>query len=344
MLRGRLMRLPIRTLLAFLFIAAVVQTTAAQARFAQRIANRAAFDQLARTYYEGRFAALPHLMFVIDRAAPKDEVFYVNSRRYSFHGEFVNANYLSLERGATFFKHNYLEAQRRFILGTIAWQPKLNQFTFEYWEGDLATAAIIRETHAALQSSFFAPLTFKPNAARQEEAAATLNDLPRLALNELNPARDYLALNQAANAGVLRIVDRFADDLIFDRNEIVIFREAPLTLTPVSGVITTTMATPLAHVNLLAKGWGIPNAVIKDAAEKYAALAGKFVYFETRADSFTLRPATTNEAAERGRELAKRSDLLTPAADLEWKDLTELKASNSRSGIRRESERASLIG
>ncbi len=320
------MHLPIRILFAFLFVAAVTQTATAQARFAHRLANRAAFDQLARTYYEGRFAALPHVMFVIDRAAPKEKVYYVNSRRYSFHGEFVNANYLSLERGATFFKHNYLDTQRRFILGTIAYQAKLDKFTFEYWEGDLATAAIIRESYAALQSSFFTPLTFKPNAARQEEAAATLNDVPRLTLNELNPARDYLPLHQAANAGVLRIIDRLTDDVIFDRNEIVIFREAPLTLTPVSGIITTTMATPLAHVNLLAKGWGIPNAFIKDAAENYAALVGKFVYFETRADGFTLRPATSNEAAERGRQLAKRSDLLTPAADLEWKELTELKA------------------
>jgi rifampicin phosphotransferase len=286
---------------------------------------------------------LPHLMFVIDRAAQRDQVYFVNSRRYSFHGEFVNANYLSLERGAAFFKNNYLNAQRRFILGTIAYQPKLNQFTFEYWEGDLATAAIIRESYAALQSSFFAPLTFKPNAARQEEEAATINDLPRLKLGELNPARDYQPLHQAANAGVLRIVDRFTDDLIFDRNEIVIFGEAPLTLTPVSGVITTTMATPLAHVNLLAKGWGIPNAFIKNAAEKYAALAGKFVFFETRADGFTLRPATSNEAAERGRQLAKRSDLLTPAADLEWKELTELKAQR-KTDVKRFGAKAANLG
>ncbi len=338
----RLMRFPIRILFVFLLATAAIQTTMAQARFAPRIANRAAFDQLARTYFDGRFATLPHLMFVIDRAA-QGKVYYVNSRRYSFHGEFVNANYLSLERGAAFFKHNYLEAQRRFILGTIAYQAKLDKFTFEYWEGDLATAAIIRETHAAVQSSFFAPLTFKPNAARQEEAAATLDDVPRLTLNELNPARDYLALHRAANAGVLRIIDRLTDDLILDRNEIVIFREAPLTLTPVSGVITTTMATPLAHVNLLAKGWGIPNAFIKDAAEKYAALVGKFVYFETRAEGFTLRPATSNEATERGRELAKRSDLLTPAADLEWKELTELKVQR-KTDVKRFGAKAANLG
>ena len=276
------------SMLLVIFVAAHVWPQAARTttnrpanRFEHRLANRQAFDQLARIYYEGRFAALPHLMFVIDRAAPdaSQRVYYVNSKRYSFHGEFVNANYLSLERGREFFKHNYLTANRRFILGTLAYQTKLDKFSFEYWEGDLATAAIIRETQQALQSSFFAPVVFKPNAAHQEEAAQALSDLPRLALNEINPLADYLALHRAANAGVLRIVNRLTDDLIFDRNEIVIFREAPISLTPVSGIITTAHATPLAHVNILAKGWGIPNAYIKDAAEKYAALDGKFVYF-----------------------------------------------------------------
>ena len=116
-------------------------------RWRPRIDSRAEFDSLSRTYYQGRFYALPHLMFVIDRAAKEgagNRVYYVNSKRYSFHGEFANANYLTLERGREFFRRNYLEANRRFILGTIAWQTKVGKFTFEFWEGDLATAEIVR--------------------------------------------------------------------------------------------------------------------------------------------------------------------------------------------------------
>ncbi len=302
------------------------QTSAAKpdAKYLSRLAARADFERLARTYYQGRFYALPHLMFVIDRAN-QNKVYYVNSQRYAFHSEFVNANYLTLERGREFFRHNYLEATRRFVLGTIAYQTRLDKYTFEFWEGDLATAEIVRETQRALNASFFAPLYFKPNSAKQEEAAAQLTGLPKLLPNETNPPQDYLPLNQAQNAGVLRILDRLTDDTILDRNEIVVFREPPITLTPVSGVITTTFSTPLAHVNLLAKNWGVPNAYIKGAAETFQPLAGKFVYFETRADGYTLRPATVNETAERGRQLAQRADLITPPADLEFRALTELK-------------------
>jgi Phosphoenolpyruvate synthase/pyruvate phosphate dikinase len=315
-------------------------------RWRPRIDSRAEFDSLSRTYYQGRFYALPHIMFVIDRAAKEgagNRVYYVNSKRYSFHGEFANANYLTLERGREFFRRNYLEANRRFILGTIAWQTKAGKFTFEFWEGDLATADIVRETSRALSKNFFAPLFFKPNSARQEEVSEQIaRDVPRLPPSEINAPGDYVALNAATAIGVLRIVDRMTDETIIDRNEIVIFREPPISLTPLQGVITTTFSTPLAHANLLAKGWGAPNAYIKDADRLFGPLEGRFVYFETREDGYTLRPAETSETLEAGRRLAKRSDLLTPEADLEFRQLTELKNQGKRDARRFGAKSANL--
>jgi hypothetical protein len=293
-----------------------------------RITSRSEFDKLSRVYYQGRFYALPHLMFVIDRAA-KSKVYYVNSKRYSFHSEFLNANYLTLERGREFFRRNYLEANRRFILGAIAYQTRIGKFTFELWEGDLATGEIVSEAYKAISESFFAPIYFKPNSAHQEDVSARLmgdgGGVPRLLAREINPPLDYLPLNIATSVGVLRIIDRMSDSTIIDRNEIVIFRDPPISLTPLQGLITTTFSTPLAHVNLLAKGWGAPNAYIKDADKLFKPLEGRFVYFETREDGYTLRPADSNETLEAGRRLAKRSDLLTPEADLEFKELADLK-------------------
>ncbi len=293
-------------------------------RSRDHIKTHAEFDQLARIYYQGRFYALPHLMFVIDRA-PQGQVYYVNSKGYSFHKDFVNANYLTLERGREFFKHNYLESERRFLLGTIAFQTKANKFTFEFWEGDLVTAELLKEAAQKLTASFFAPLYFKPNSKHQETSAGQLKDLPTLRAAELGTTKDYLPLHQARAVGMLRVIDKVTDDTILDRNEIVIFRESPITLTPVSGVITTNFSTPLAHVNLLAAGWGIPNAYVKNADEIFKALVGKFVYFEAREDGFVLRAAELKETAEAGRKLAERSNLLTPEADLEFQQLTELK-------------------
>src|SRR5262245_51056706 len=83
-----------------------------------RISKRSEFDRLSRTYYRGRFYALPHVMFVIDRQQ-HDRVYYINSNLFQFHKDFVNANYLSLERGRAFYENNYQSSNRRFILGTL---------------------------------------------------------------------------------------------------------------------------------------------------------------------------------------------------------------------------------
>ncbi|MBL8203406.1 MAG: PEP/pyruvate-binding domain-containing protein [Blastocatellia bacterium] len=325
------MKLLTTFLLLLLFIPATAQSNRAMAttisttpRSLDKISSRDAFDQLARVYYQGRFYALPHLMFVIDRAN-QSKVYYVNSRRYAFHKDFVNANYLTLERGREFFKHNYLESNRRFLLGTIAYQTKANKFTFEFWEGDLLTTELLNEAAQKLNASFFVPLHYKPNSKHQETIAAQVKNLSILRALDIGEAKAYLPLHQAKAVGMLRIVDKLTDDTILDRNEIVIFRESPITLTPVSGVISTNFSTPLAHVNLLAAGWGIPNAYVKNADEIFKSLVGKFVYFEAREDGFVLRAAETKETAEAGRKLAERSDLLTPEADLEFKQLIELK-------------------
>jgi rifampicin phosphotransferase len=53
----------------------------------------------------------------------------------------------------------------------------------------------------------------------------------------------------------------------------------------VAGVITTSPSTTLSHVNLLAKGWGIPNAYVRAAAQELQALDGQWVELTvTRAD------------------------------------------------------------
>src|SRR5262245_66584833 len=66
----------------------------------------------------------------------------------------------------------------------------------------------------------------------------------------------------------------------------------------------------------------------------FKPLEARFVDYETREDGYTLRPAETNETLEAGRRLAKRSDLLTPEADLEFRQLTELKDQRKRDAKR----------
>src|SRR5262249_25891549 len=144
---------------------------------------------------------------------------------------------------------------------------------------------------------------YKPNSDRQEEigtllAAATASSsspFKMLTQGELSENLKYQPLNLAKGLGQLRILDRMTLDTVIDRNQIIIFREAPVQLTPLSGIITVEPASPLSHINLLARGWRIPNAYIKNADKLFRSLEGKYVSLTVREDGYELVPANVNE-------------------------------------------------
>ena len=90
------------------------------------VKSQGEFDSISVTYDANTPYALPHTLFVIDRK-DNNKIYYVNNKRYSFHKDFVNGTYLSLESGKEFFDNNYLKPNRRFILGTIAYQTPVKR-------------------------------------------------------------------------------------------------------------------------------------------------------------------------------------------------------------------------
>jgi hypothetical protein len=294
--------------------------------------SRDDFDRLSRVYYRGRFYALPHLMFVIDRQEGS-RIYYVNSRKFRFHKDFVNGTHLSLERGLAFYEDNYLKNNRRFILGSIAYQQAAEKFTFELWEGDLAGRELIAEAYQRLKRSFYTDIYYKPNSDRQEEIGRQLeaemahssSPIRLLTQSQLSENLAYQPLNLAKGLGQLRVLDHMTPDTVIDRNQIVIFKEVPVHLTPLSGIITTAPASPLSHINLLARGWGIPNAYIKNADRLFRSLEGKYVALIVKEDGYELVPANVNEVEQRQRDWVKRADLVTPPADLTYRALADLK-------------------
>src|SRR4029077_210268 len=123
------------------------------------VKSQAEFDALAVTYDPNTPYALPHVLFVIDRK-DQNKIYYVNTKRYAFHKDFVNGTYLSLERGREFFENNYLKPNRRFIMGTIAYHTPLKRWTFEFWEGDLIPLDQVKVAADVINHSFFTPVAY----------------------------------------------------------------------------------------------------------------------------------------------------------------------------------------
>jgi len=291
------------------------QTTHAEAvRSLPAIQSQIEFDTLAVVYDPNTPYALPHALFVIDRQN-KNRIYYVNTKLYKFHKDFVNGTYLSLERGQVFFENNYLKANRRFIMGTIAYQTPVRKWTFEFWEGDLIPADQIKLTSDIINKSFFTPVAYKPNSSRQDAASMNIG-VARVLQTEISKEQDYQPLNIARGLGRIHIIPKLDDHVEIGSNEIVVLDEVPVQLPPVAGIITTKPSTPLSHINLLAKGWGIPNVYIKNAQELLKQYNGWWVQFDAKRDTYTIERADNTTLDEYQRRLKQRLDIMTPRSDL----------------------------
>lgn len=296
------------------------------------IKSQADFDRISVVWDANTPYALPHAMIVIDRK-DNNRVYYVNKKRYQFHKDFVNGTYLSLERGREFFVNNYLNANRRFILGTLAYQTPVKRWTFEFWEGDLIPADLIQLTYDVVNKTFFTPVAFKPNSLRQEEASATLAGVQRVLQSDIAKEQAYQALNIAKGIGRIHIIEKLDDHVEIGSNEILVLDEVPIQLPPVAGIITSQPSTPLSHINLLAKGWGIPNAYIKNAKELLKQYDTYWVSFETLRENYTIKRADMDQLREYQRRQSQRTDLMRPRYSLAETRLLDLSQQRARASI-----------
>jgi rifampicin phosphotransferase len=318
------------TVLLVLCFGMAAQAQSSGPRSLPAISSRAEFDKIARTYDADTPYPLPHVLFVIDRR-DKNKIYYVNTKRYSFHKDFVNGTYLSLERGREFFENNYLKPNRRFIMGTLAYQTPVRRWTFEFWEGDLIPTEQIKQTSDIINKTFFEAVAYKPNSIRQDEASAGIAGMQRISQSEITKEQDYQALNQARGIGRIHIIPKLDDSVEIGYNEILVLNEVPITLPPVAGIIVTQPSTPLSHINLLAKSWGVPNAYIKNAQELFKEYDGKWIIFETKHDGYTTKHADNNALNEYQRRLRERTDMMKPRFDLAVKRLASLSEQRARS-------------
>ncbi len=319
-------------LLNLLLVSALFCVPSVAQKSLPAIKSQTEFDALSVTYDANTPYALPHLIFVIDRK-DNNKIYYVNKKRYSFHKDFVNGTYLSLERGREFFENNYLKPNRRFILGTIAYQTPLRRWTFEFWEGDLIPSDQIQLAYDIINQTFFTPVAFKPNSLRQDEASESLPGMQRVLQSDIAKEQEYQPLNIGKGLGRIHIIEKLDDHVEIGFNEILVLDEVPVQLPPVAGIITSQPSTPLSHINLLAKGWGIPNAYIKNAKELFKQYDGWWVSFETLREKYTIKRADMDQLREYQRRQAQRLDVMKPRFNLNETRLLDLAQQRARSSL-----------
>ncbi|MDR6888779.1 MULTISPECIES: PEP/pyruvate-binding domain-containing protein [Variovorax] len=261
--------------------------------------SRGDFDALARVYDAGTPMQLAHVLFAVDRRAKPVRTYYIDTPRFQLHVRFVRDTGLAPGAGKREIDRNYLVPDRRFLFGTLSWQQNIGAFTYEYWEGDQLTPALLRQADAQVKASFFAPVKFKTNSTLHERVAKETG-IDFVSQEALIREQPYMPMNLGTATGRVRIVDEASGANVLNAllpDDIAVLRQVPINLPPVAGVLTERPSTALSHVNLLAKGWGIPNAYVRDAAAVLREHEGQWVALKVAASGYQLRRLAPDEIA-----------------------------------------------
>ncbi len=261
-----------------------------------------AFYQLA-----GELAGQHYVKVVVDLSS--DTVHFIDTDEYSFHADYIAERILGVRRDDLrdriddFNKLVYLSADRPLYLGTLALHHKDAEqfFTIETVEVDTMDAAMLCRFYEILRQNIdpSIPLFLKPGNHLQEVAVRGIDStkLPRLFSHELYEIHDYVPLNLGEAEGRLRILSAESYLQDFDTlkwYDIICMDKVPDNIPRLSGIINSEHTTPLSHTNVLAGGWGIPNAVQLGARQKYLerGLNGQWVRYcvEAKATTISLEP------------------------------------------------------
>ncbi len=262
-----------------------------------------------------------------------DKVYYFDVNVYPLHSDFIFAQIYKTEETPeklAQYMENYNETKPEFLLLYLVHHVAQDIWAFAFWEGDMGRAEYVAKAHERIQATFFdgAKVKFRPDSAWQEEVAAQLTDVPVVTNDEIYEETTWQFFNEGKRVGKLRIIDGIEDSeldkLVYDKDEILILNEAIPTLTVVSGVVSETFSTPLSHVALRARTWGIPHIGLKNASVMFKELNGKNVLLEATQSGYELRKATKDEVAAWKAEKEKARTVHLPPLNLEQTELKPL--------------------
>ncbi len=266
-----------------------------------------AFSRLARAGITGDSTNTDELyavskIYLTNNASDSIKGFFVNTNQHEFHVDFARAVGIPTQPNGVSFVDD--------MRGTIIFHPEViskngvrgvYSFHFGFWNA--YSFEIIQRAHDLLAANMpflRGNLAYRPRfeiALDIYEANRDLYDASRIQVvteDELFSGLNYLALNEEIGFGRLSILDAGESPSPFD---IVISESVPDELPRVAGILTGSVQTPLAHVNLRAIQDGIPNAYIRDVFTNPAIepLIGQFIKLTVSNDTFEVRLATQTE-------------------------------------------------
>lgn len=227
------------------------------------------------------------------------------------------------------------EAQKSYGLGSVTRFPSSEDTTSDRWVIELefseaTTPASITQFFGrlseALPPEIADALEWVPRSPLQDTTATEMedNDLEFgdriVRYSDLVPRGEVAVYNPGLSAGRLRLIETSDDLNSASTNDILVMENVPDWLPPASAVLTSAPQTPLAHVNLLARNRGIPNAsvagLLDDPAIAIAARSRAYAVVGASGSNELEITLISRDQFEQWRELGTTAPIAVPPVDL----------------------------
>ncbi|MEU9128854.1 PEP/pyruvate-binding domain-containing protein [Kitasatospora sp. NPDC048540] len=305
------------------------------------------FEQLS-----GVLGGHPYVKVVVDRH--EDAWHILDSAVHSFHVNYIateihGLTLAELDQDLDGFNHSvYQDPQRRFLLGVLSLHVDTGQqehpqpfLVLETTEADTMGVDLLTEFYTFVRDRLDPALTLrlKPANHSQQNALAEVPEsaLPRTRGEELYAAAPFVPLSLGSAVGRLRV---FADPAAYRAarseltwHDIVAMPVVPDDIPRLAGLINARPTTPLSHTNMLAAGWGIPNAIVRDVLTRIAddGLDGAWIRYRVTAEGATIERAEQPADLTEPTWHTQRIRLDAPQVDdVPIVPLSELRAGDSR--------------
>ncbi|MFJ6772966.1 hypothetical protein ACIQOV_18750, partial [Kitasatospora sp. NPDC091257] len=267
------------------------------------------FSELA-----GQVGGYPYVKIVLD--CDESVLHFIDSADGTLHVRYIACEILGMSidelagRLDSFNDDVYRNPDRRFYLGTLARHTgRAGRSTESGHEAEdfLSLETVDVDTMSQDMLRFFyhrvrehvdpsLRLVLKPAGHQQEGYLAGIpeNEIPRVLSHELYSVASFVPLNPGEAHGRLRVFrseeEYRAEAEPLEWHDIVVMPRVPEDIPRVSGIIHTEHTTPLSHINVMAAGWRIPNAVGIGAVERIDrdGLDGRWVRYRVEAEGGDL--------------------------------------------------------
>ncbi|MGW7271950.1 PEP/pyruvate-binding domain-containing protein [Streptomyces sp. NPDC054864] len=257
----------------------------------------------------GVLAGHPYLKVVVDRV--ENTWHLLDTAAHPFHVNYIATRVLGMDLATldadldAFNASVYMDPERRFLLGVLSLHteqdPEGRERTFlvlETTEADTMHGELLAYFHEFVRSRVDGrlPVLLKPANHGQEEELAAISELlvPRILSHELFGSRTRTPLNPGEATGRLRYFRTHEEYAAAEAGlgwaDIVAMPCLPDDVPRVAGFLNTAPITPLSHTNVLASGWGIPNAIVHDLEQLVEKdhLDGAWVRYRVREGEISL--------------------------------------------------------